>query len=148
MRTKLVFFTLGMAAALSAAQLVGGQSDQEGRILALENAWSQAESTGETKALEQMLAPTFIYTNEAGNFMEKGKYLASLKKTAYQGAQQGNRSMTVFFYGDAAVVAWIYKEKGSKNSRAYQRTGRFTDSWVNINGTWQCVASQITLVKK
>jgi hypothetical protein len=30
--------------------------------------------------------------------------------------------------------------------RRTQRHGRFTDTWVNQNGTWQCVASQSTLI--
>jgi ketosteroid isomerase-like protein len=148
MRKKLMVIAMCLAAVLGAARLVRGQSNQEGRIIALENAWEQAESKADTKALQQMLAQTFVYTDEDGNFMDKGKYLASLKKTTNDSTQQGNRSLTVFFYGDTAVVAGLYKERGMKNSKAFVKMGRFTDTWVNINGSWQCVASQLTIVKK
>jgi ketosteroid isomerase-like protein len=148
MRKQLVVFVMCLGAAVGMARLVRGQSNQEGRIIALENAWEQAESRADIKALQQMLAPTFVYTDEYGEFMDKTKYLASLKKTTNDSTQQGNRSLTVFFYGDTAVVAGLYKERGVKNGKAFIRMGRFTDTWVNINGSWQCVASQLTIVKK
>jgi ketosteroid isomerase-like protein len=49
-------------------------------------------------------------------------------------------------YGDAAVVTGIYREKGTDRGKPYQRRGRFTDTWVKQSGTWQCVASQSTLI--
>lgn len=148
MKQKLAVIGLCLGVALGAAQLSQSQTNQEGRIIALENAWDQAESKADIKALQQMLAPTFIYTDEDGQFMEKAKYLASLKKTTNEFTAQNNRSVSVFFYGDMAVAAGLYKERGKKNGRAFIKMGRFTDTWVNLNGTWQCVASQVTEVRK
>jgi len=49
-------------------------------------------------------------------------------------------------YGNSAVVTGVYREKGVKNGRPYQRRGRFTDTWVYQSGSWVCVASQSTLI--
>jgi hypothetical protein len=54
--------------------------------------------------------------------------------------------MTAHIYGDSAVVTGIYREKGMNKGKPYLRRGRFTDTWVNQNGTWVCVASQSTLI--
>jgi len=145
---KLAVLAICMGAVLGASRILGGQSNQEGRIIALENAWEQAESKADVKALQQMLAPTFVYTDEYGELMDKTKYLGSLKKTTNGATQQGNRSLNVFFYGDTVVVVGLYKERGMKNGKAFVKVGRFTDTWVDINSTWQCVASQITEVRK
>jgi ketosteroid isomerase-like protein len=50
-------------------------------------------------------------------------------------------------YGDCAVVSGIYREKGTNKGKPYNRHGRFTDTWVRIDNTWQCVASQSTLIQ-
>jgi hypothetical protein len=43
-------------------------------------------------------------------------------------------------------VTGVYREKGTYKGKPYQRRGRFTDTWVKQKGTWQCVASQSTLI--
>jgi ketosteroid isomerase-like protein len=58
--------------------------------------------------------------------------------------------LSVHTYGpNVAVVIGTSREKGTgKDGQAFDRTYRFTDSWMDRNGQWQCVASQVMLVKK
>jgi ketosteroid isomerase-like protein len=121
-------------------------SDAEGRILALETAWNHAEENKDTAALDQLLAASLVYVDYDGSFMNKREFLDSIKAEALHPAQIINDEMSVHVYGDAAVVTGIYREKGTNKGKAYQRRGRFTDTWVKQSGTWQCVASQSTLI--
>jgi ketosteroid isomerase-like protein len=148
MRGKIAACILFLSAGLLLSGMVRAQEDpQESRILALENAWSQAESRGDAKAIEQLLSLKFVYVDENGNLLDRGGYLATLKVTAFAPVQTGNREMIVHMYGNAAIVTGVYHERGTKNAKAYQLSGRFTDTWVNQNGSWQCVASALTLRK-
>ena len=119
---------------------------EEGRILALENAWNRAEQSKDVGALNQLLAPTLIYIDFDGSFMTKDQFLASAKSEGLSPEQIVNDQMTAHVYGDCAVVSGTYREKGAFKGKPYLRHGRFTDTWVKLNGTWQCVASQSTLI--
>jgi ketosteroid isomerase-like protein len=122
------------------------RSDEEGRILALETAWNHAEENKDAAALDQLLASTLVYVDYDGSIMNKGEFLASVKAEPLHPAQIINDEMNARVYGDAAVVTGIYREKGTNRGKPYHRRGRFTDTWVKQNGTWQCVASQSTLI--
>jgi ketosteroid isomerase-like protein len=149
MRTMIAACLLVLAVSI----LVVGQekrrlSDDEGRILALETAWNHAEQNKDVAALEQLLASTLAYIDYDGSLRTKAQFLADAKSDSLHPEQITNDEMTAHVYGDAAVVTGIYREKGISKGKPYSRRGRFTDTWVKENGTWQCVASQSTLMSK
>jgi ketosteroid isomerase-like protein len=129
-----------------AGQEAANADSQRSKILALENAWNQAETNKDAKALDGLLASTLVYIDYDGTLMDKAKFMASVKVPSLQPEQIVNESMTAFMYGDSAVVTGIYREKGVRNGKPYSRRGRFTDTWVNQGGTWVCAASQSTLI--
>ncbi len=119
---------------------------QRTKILALENAWNEAEEHKDTGALGGLLAATLVYIDYDGTLMNKAQFMASVKAPSLYPDQIVNESMTAQVYGDNAVVTGIYREKGIHNGKTYLRRGCFTDTWINENGTWRCVASQSTLI--
>jgi hypothetical protein len=119
---------------------------QRSKILALENAWNQAETNKDAKALDGLLASTLVYVDYDGTMMDKAKFMASVRAPSLHPEQIVNESMTAYMYGDSAVVSGIYREKGVRNGKPYSRRGRFTDTWINQSGTWVCAASQSTLI--
>ena len=135
-----------VAPRLSSAQTPARPDDDQSKILALENAWNQAEEHKDVKALEMLLHPNLVYIDYDGSMMTKEEFLASAKAPALQPETIVNESMTAHVFGDSAVVTGVYREKGVKNGKAYQRRGRFTDTWVYQSGRWVCVGSQSTLM--
>ena len=136
-----------LVASLLAAQNTSSTDSEEGRILALETAWNHAEERKDTKALDELLAGNLVYTDYDGTFLDKAAFLASVNVPSLHPEQIVNESMSAHVYGNsAAVVTGIYREKGTNKGKPYLRRGRFTDTWVNQNGTWLCVASQSTLI--
>jgi ketosteroid isomerase-like protein len=123
-------------------------SDAEGRILALETAWNHAEQAKDAAALDQLLANSLVYIDYDGSIMTKGEFLAEITAVDLHPSQIINDEMTAHVYGDAAIVTGTYREKGVLKGKPYLRHGRFTDTWVKLDGTWQCVASQSTLISK
>lgn len=130
----------------TAAQAQAGADPEQTRILALENAWNQAEEHKDVKALESLLDSTLVYIDYDGSMMDKGQFIASVKEPALHPEQIVNESMTAHVYGDSAVVTGVYHEKGVRNGKPYLHRGRFTDTWVFRAGVWVCVASQSTLI--
>jgi ketosteroid isomerase-like protein len=60
-----------------------------------------------------------------------------------------NDKLAVHSYGPTvAVVVGTAHEKGTgKDGKAFDRLYRFTDTWVERNGQWQCVASHLMKVR-
>jgi hypothetical protein len=123
-------------------------SGEEGHLLALETAWNHAEQSKDARALDQLLADTLVYVDYDGKLMSKSQYLDSTLKNDIRDEQINNDGMTVRIYGNAAVVNGAYRDKGVEKGKPFSRRGRFTDTWIRQNGTWQCVASQSTLVSR
>ncbi len=144
MKTAVILFCL-CAVSLTAAQ-ANLPSAEETKILALENAWNQAEEDKDVTALDSLLDPTLVYIDYDGSFMDKAQFMASVQAPSLHPEQIVNESMSANVYGDSAVVTGVYREKGTRNGKTYLRRGRFTDTWVYRNGTWTCVASQSTLI--
>ena len=56
--------------------------------------------------------------------------------------------LDVHMYGSSVeIVVGMANEKGTrKDGKVFDRIYRFTDTWIDRGGNWQCVASQVSLV--
>lgn len=141
----------GLSVLLGAVLLAGQDSSkrgEEGRLLALESAWNHAEQSKDAAALNQLLGESLVYVDYDGTLLNKKEFLETTLHNNVQQEQINNDGMTVHLYGNAAVVTGVYRDKGVEKGKPFQRHGRFTDTWVNQNGVWQCVASQSTLISR
>lgn len=134
---------LGFAAANG---LQDKSSDEGGRILALEKAWNLALESKDAKALDMLLASSMISVDIDGSIPNKSEFLASIKGPDYQPSQAITEQSEVKVYGDASVVIGIFRIKGVDKGKPYARRERFVDTWIKINGTWQCVATTSALI--
>lgn len=146
MIAQVITCLLLLASSMPSLGQEASQNGEDTRILALENAWNRAEESKDTQALDGLLASSLVYIDYDGSLMDKAQFMASVKTPSLHPEQIVNESMTAHVYGASAVVTGIYHEKGISKGKPYSRRGRFTDTWVNLNGTWMCVASQSTLI--
>ncbi len=143
---KKVLLVLGLLVATSA--FAQNERADVSMLIALENGWNQAQLHHDSKALEALVADTFITTDNDGVLMNKAQFLADAKDTSYEPTLMANSDVKVIFYKDTAVVAGIYHSKGTAAGKPFDHHGRFTDTWVNQGGKWQCVASHTSSLKK
>ena len=142
-----LFVMLGICAVLGGAQRPAGPSGEEGRIIALESAWDQAEHNKDVNALANLLADALIYVDFDGSLSTKQQFLAQVRSPDITGEQINNEGVTVHLYGNnVAVSTGIYRDKGTEKGKPFSRRGRFTNVWLNQNGKWECIASQSTLI--
>lgn len=149
MKTRVVLCLLWLTGSLAAAQQPAESSRRnESLLVALENAWNQAQLHHDSKALESLVADTFISTDNDGTFMTKAQFLADNKDLSYAPSLMANTDEKVFLYGNAAVVAGTYHAKGLNKGKPFDHYGRFTDTWIYLNSKWVCVASHTSALKK
>jgi len=116
-------------------------SDEGGHILALETAWNHALESKDTKALDMLLAKNMIALDSDGALTPKAAFLAGIKDPSYQPGQVINEKINVQMFGDTAVVSGVYREKSVEKGKTIVHRASFIDTWVKVDGTWQCVAS-------
>ncbi|HEY7353309.1 MAG TPA: nuclear transport factor 2 family protein [Terriglobales bacterium] len=124
------------------------ETADETKILALENAWNQAQIQHDATALSHLLPESFIYTDYDGTIMNKAEFLKDLQDPAYQASLVANENVKVYAYSGAAIVVGTYHTRGKYKGKPFEHWGRFTDTWVFQNNLWQCVASHTSLIKK
>lgn len=137
---------LGACAVFGAVRQAAKPNGEEGRIIALESAWDQAEQNKDAAAIANLLADNIVYVDYDGSISNKQQFLAEVKSADVTGEQINNEGVTVHLYGNVAVSTGIYRDKGMEKGKPFSRRGRFTNVWLNQNGKWECIASQSTLI--
>ena len=120
----------------------------EGKLLALEKMWNQAQLLRDSYALDRLVAPRFVNTEWDGDVSNREKFLADIRDPKFKPSVMSIQDVQVILYGDTAVVTGTYHTKGSYQGKPYDHVGRFTDTWILENHKWQCVASHTSLVGK
>jgi ketosteroid isomerase-like protein len=135
---------LTLGGAMAQTKAAGGD---EAALKAIEIKWDAANTKGDTAVLSTIFADKFISTNAEGKTRSRAEVLAQVKSGDIKYETSKVDDMTVYLYGDAAVVngrwAGKYVEKGKPTST----TERFTDTYVRQNGVWKCVSSQGSTIK-
>jgi ketosteroid isomerase-like protein len=131
--------------ALSVAQ----QADpRETKLAVLERLWNEAQVNRDSSALDALVSSKFVNTEWDGEVSDKQKFLADIRDPRFKPTQATTQDLKVNFFGDTAIVTGVYHTKGSYEGKPYDHVGRFTDTWINDGGKWQCVASHTSLLKK
>jgi ketosteroid isomerase-like protein len=130
----------------TAALAQSSAKEDAARIIALEHAWNRAIEAKNTKALDQLLAPTFVAVDTDGSLTRKGEFLAGIKAPSYQPAEAFYEDIRAEVYGDTAVTVGIFRIREIQKGKRITQRQRFIDTWIRKGQTWQCVASQVTLM--
>jgi len=112
--------------------------------LRLEDQWTTALVQRDTRIFERLLAPGFVYTEDAA-VMNRGEVIKSVNgPDRVQWAR--NEGMRVHDFGDVQVVTGLLHLRGQGKQGAFDRRYRFTDTWQRRNGRWQIIAAQDYLI--
>jgi ketosteroid isomerase-like protein len=126
------------------------KSTPEATLRDIEDKWEASVMKHDQSVAQAYVADDFRGISSKGKVMKKSDLLAELKKDTDTYTSTKNSKVDVrVFGGQFAVATGVSTEEGkSKDGTAFKRSFRWTDSWVERNGKWQCVASQAMLVSK
>jgi ketosteroid isomerase-like protein len=123
-------------------------AQEPSKIIAMENLWNRAELNNDAPAVRLLLADDFIMTVAEGTLYNKSQIVASVADKSYHPEVLQSSEMVVHSYGNTAVVTGAYYEKGVDKGKTWERRGRFTDTWMNLGGQWQYIASHFSIKPK
>ena len=132
-----------------AAATAATKTNPAAAIKDLENRWAAAIASHDATVPQALVADDYIGVDSSGKVVNKAALIAGMKrdKNTYDSAV--NSGMTVRVHGNAAVIVGTTKQAGKDaQGKAFNYTYRWTDTWLERNGQWQCVGSQSFLVSK
>jgi ketosteroid isomerase-like protein len=134
-----------VAASKKAATKPAKKMSVEAALKEMENRWEGAYGSHNFSVAESMMANDFIGVYWNGKVMKKSNVISEMKRDKDTYKSAANERLIVRQYGPGvAVVVGTARERGTaKDGKAFDRTFRFTDTWVERRGHWQCVASQV-----
>src|SRR6266567_2261174 len=137
------------AAPTAAAAPSGKKMSVEAALKDDENRWEASYAAHNISVPQSLVANDFVGVYWDGKVMSKSGLISEIKKDKDTYKSAKNEKLAVHGYGpNVAVVVGTAREKGTgKDGRSFDRTFRFTDTWMLRNGQWQCVASQVMKVK-
>ena len=121
----------------------------EEMVKANENRWEASYAAHDVSVPQALVANDFAGVYWDGRVMNKSAVLSETKKDKDTYKSAVNEKLSVHSYGpNVAVVIGTAHEKGTgKDGKPFDRAFRFTDTWVQRGGQWQCVASHLIKVK-
>ena len=146
MNTRSIIWGL-LSGALMLSGLTAKAGTAEEAVIAAENQITKSEQTNNAELQAPLLADKIVSTDEDGTVtVGKEANLAEAKLTTFSSVDLTDLKVTVF--GDAAIATGAFASRGTYKDKPFDHRGRFTDTWVRMNGKWLCVASHESLIPK
>jgi ketosteroid isomerase-like protein len=104
-----------------------------------ERQWAESVATGDTTAIQRILADDFVGVDPKGALYDKAKMVGETADAPKFFASNHLNEVKIRFYGDTAIA------QGSESwERRNGERGRFvwTDTWLRRNGRWQIAAAE------
>lgn len=135
--------------AAAAAAPSGKKMSVEAAVKDNENRWEASYAAHDVSVAQSLVASDFVGVYWNGKVMSKSGVISEIKKDKDTYKSAKNEKLAVHAYGsNVAVAVGTAREKGTgKDGKAFDRSFRFTDTWMLRNGQWQCVASQVMKLK-
>jgi hypothetical protein len=147
---KLITPILALAAlaAFVAAPPVYAQGDNEAiksKLKEMEDSWAKSQMNADhgAAAVSEMLAADFVGISAKGVMLDKEANIKRIKDDTDTYTSCVNDQMEVNVIApNLAIVRGKSTEAGKdKNGKAFSRTFVWTDTWMERDGKWQCIAS-------
>lgn len=106
--------------------------------------------THDISVIEQLVAEDFVGTSSSGKVGNKTTMIAEARKDKNVYTSAVSSDLNVHLFGPSvAVVTGVARETGkTMTGKAFSQAYRFTDTWVERNGQWQCVSAQAMAMPK
>ena len=115
------------------------QKEVERYIVESERQWAESVATGDTSAIERILADDFIGVDPKGCPYTKQQMIGDTRSAPKYFVSNRLNDVKVRFYGKTAVAQG--SETWEKRSGERERFV-WTDTWLQRNGRWQIVAAE------
>ncbi|MFC4068311.1 nuclear transport factor 2 family protein [Actinoplanes subglobosus] len=108
----------------------------------LHRAFEEAESRGDTGALDTLLADDFRSIGEQGYVLDKAQWLGKFADFAYTGVESSD--IEIAAYEHAAIVRCVQHSSSVWRGQPMELTVRVSQTWVEQAGGWRLAGIQFS----
>ena len=132
------YYAFVLAALLSTQPAAADAPPAAQAVLAVENRWLAAIVAGDVTTIDAILSkdPEFVHVTADGKVFYRDAELAAAQKQTFTMTPSEE---TVDFVGDVAIIRGVNTLARAGKTIARER---FTDVFVNRNGTWLAISAQ------
>lgn len=134
-------------AAASAAPKMA-KADIEKALFQIEKDGAVAMVKNDVSFIERVMADDWMWTMSNGMMIGRADLIKDVKAGNYKFEDASMSDLHANVYGDTAVVMGNQTVKGKYKGQDVSGTEAFTDTFVNLNGQWRCVATHNSPVMK
>jgi ketosteroid isomerase-like protein len=120
----------------------------EEELLKLEKEFAQAIVKNDAEGIGRFLADDWIIIDADGGIIDKSRFLGVVKSGALTHEMMESEEVSVRIYEGFALVTGLTATKGKFMGQEFSTRERATDVFVNQDGQWRCVFSQLTRSSK
>ena len=117
-------------------------------ILALAKQFEQAIANNDAATLGRLLADGWIVIDPDGAIIGKSRFLGAIASGILRHQEMTSDEIRVGVHGNTATVTALTTSKGTFLGQQFTSLERATDVFVNEDGRWQCVLTQLTRFAK
>jgi ketosteroid isomerase-like protein len=127
-----------------------GSTYASATIRALENRWQRAIAEHDVATIDELVADDFVAPSATGRLGSKSTLLNEARRDKNIYSSATTHGIIVRSHGPrVAVATGVSRESGTTaDGRRFTNQRRFTDTWMQREGRWQCVASHATELPK
>ncbi|PYM01754.1 MAG: hypothetical protein DMF19_05445 [Verrucomicrobia bacterium] len=120
-------------------------SATKAKLKEMEDAWEKALLNKDHAAVGNMVADDFAGFNSKGKHRTKSQLVDEIKNETDTLSSAANDKMDVHVYApNLATVCGTSTEKGKdKDSKEFNRSFAWVDTWMERNGKWECIAEAV-----
>jgi len=110
--------------------------------------YTEALTKRDLAALDKIWAEDYTFTNGHGEFLTKKDRMENIKSGATQFDSISREDEEIRLFGNTAVVTGRVVLKVIYSGKESSGPYRFINVWAKMQGPWQLVANQITLIEQ
>jgi ketosteroid isomerase-like protein len=114
----------------------------------LDNDWSAAITKNDADAIGRFVSDDWVIIGPDGNVIDKSRFLWVIKSGDLTHEAMESEDWRIRVYGDTAVITAQARSKGKYKGQAFSTHERSTSVFVQKEGRWQCVLTQLTPIAK
>ena len=121
---------------------------EENYLLKLDNEWNEAYPRRDVSALDHIIADDWVCIDGAGLVISKKQLLERVESSVAFLDPHKFDETSLRMFGDTAIVTGRLSGTKRGNDGTFYLEQRYTRVYVKRNDRWQCVATQVTVVRE
>lgn len=120
----------------------------ETELSAVQKSFDDAIASNDAAAIDRFLTADWVVIDPDGSVIERSRFLEVIRSGALKHDWMESKDLRIRVHGATAIVTALASTKGVFKGQVFATEERATDVYVQRDGRWECVITQLTRYAK